>query len=99
MDAVARLHIQVFDVRLDAHFAHLGVEAEVEIERVVLGNGGGIRGLPFAEEGKFQDQFFGLRIEISVLDGTRDDDFAFRSDGGGLFVCLASAKHEDGQNE
>jgi hypothetical protein len=87
----------MFDVGFDVHFAHVGSKPEVEVETVVRSDGGGIRSLPFLEEGEFQDQFLDVRIEVAVLDGTRDDDFAFRCQGRRLLVSLASAEQQDGQ--
>lgn len=36
MDAVARLHIQMFHVWFDGYFTYLGMECETEVKAVVL---------------------------------------------------------------
>ena len=100
MDTVARLHIQMLHVRLDAYFAHFGMKHETEVEAVVVGNVGGVGHFSFSEERELQNDFIDMRIEIPVLDFARDDDFALW--GRRWFLSLpgvASEEQKQGKDE
>ena len=73
---------------------------ETEVEAVVVGNVGGVSHFSFSEERELQNDFIDMRIEISVLDFARDDDFALW--GRRWFLSLpdvASKEQKQGKDE
>ena len=85
-------------VRLDAYFTHFGMNHETEVEAVVIGYVGGVGHFSFFEKRKFQDYFFDLGIEFTILYFACNDDFTL-CDMRWFLLCIASEEQKQGKDE